>query len=34
MIARTTPGGLGMEPDVPEPPILYERFTVPTRGTI
>lgn len=24
----TTPGGRGTEPGVPEPPALYERFTV------
>ena len=28
MIAGTTPGGRDMEPAVPAPPTLYERFTV------
>jgi hypothetical protein len=32
MIVRTTPGGLAMEPSVPEPPALYERFTVTRHG--
>jgi hypothetical protein len=28
MIARAAPSGRGTEPGVPEPPALYERFTV------